>query len=301
MNKESYLKKHAYLITAYDNRYQLEQLLSLLDHERNDVYLQVDSKGSLSVEKLTMQKSSLFILPSFPICWGAFSMIQAELNLLKAASGNQYHYYHMITNGDLPLVSQKVIHDYLENSDTEYVNYIPEEKHWAHYKAAYYHLFLDSKLYLKFVFIRGLRHYLVKLQSVCGIDRTKKTHEDFHTGSTYFSITHGLVEYVLSRRKWIEDTFHHALACDEVFLHTLIMKSPFKEKLSRPDTGKTQNLRHIDWIRYKNNSPYTFRITDYNELKEAGKHAFFARKFHRSVDSAIVDKIVDSIKNNGAL
>src|SRR5450755_2052514 len=38
-------KKHAYLITAYTNRPQLEQLLSLLDDERNDVYLQVDSNG----------------------------------------------------------------------------------------------------------------------------------------------------------------------------------------------------------------------------------------------------------------
>jgi hypothetical protein len=295
------LKKHAYLITAYDNRYQLEQLLSLLDYEKNDVYLQVDSKGTLSVDNLTLHKASLFILPSFPIYWGAFSMIQAELNLLKAAAEKRYHYYHMITNGDLPIVSQETIHEYLENSDLEYVDFLPEEKHWAHYKAAYYHFFLDSKLYLKYVFIRGLRYILVKLQSVCGIDRTKRTHEDFYTGSTYFSITHSLVEYVLAQQSWIKDTFHHALACDEVFLQTLIMKSPFKSKLSGSDSGKTKNLRYIDWIRYRKNSPYTFRMSDYEELKEASKHAFFARKFHRSVDSEIVDCIVEKIKNKMVL
>jgi hypothetical protein len=301
MSEESQLKKHAYLITAYENRYQLEQLLSLLDNERNDVYLQIDSKGSLRLDNLTLHKSSLFILPSFPIYWGAFSMIQAELNLLKAAAERHYHYYHMITGSDLPLVSQDAIHNYLENSDLEYVDFSPEEKPWAHYKAAYYHLFLENKWYLKCVLIRGLRYFLVKLQSVCGIDRSKKSNEDFYTGSTYFSITHSLVEYVLTQQLWIKNTFHHALACDEVFLQTLIMKSPFKSKLSGSDSGKTKNLRYIDWIRYRKNSPYTFKMSDYEELKETSKRAFFARKFHRSVDSDIVDRIVERIKNNMAL
>jgi Core-2/I-Branching enzyme len=291
------VKKHAYLITAYENRYQLEQLLTLLDFEKNDVYLQVDAKGSLRTDNLAMHASSLTILPSFPIHWGAFSMIQAELNLLQAASLKHYHYYHMITGSDLPLVSQETIHEYLEESDLEYIDFTPEDKHWAHYKAAYYHFFLENKMYLKNVFIRGLRHSCVKLQEVVGIDRSKKSKEDFFTGSTYFTITHSLVEYVLSHQAWIRNTFHHALACDEVFLQTLIMKSPFKAKLSGSDSGKTKNLRYIDWIRYQRNSPYTFRMSDYEELREASKRAFFARKFHRSVDSVVVDTIVDKIKN----
>ncbi len=228
-------------------------------------------------------------------------MIQAELNLLKAAAEKRYHYYHMITNSDLPLVSQETIHNYLENSDLEYVGFLPEEKSWAHYKAAYYHVFLENKLYLKSVFIRGMRHFLVKLQSMCGIDRSKKSKEDFYTGSTYFSITHSLVEYILSQQSWIKKTFHHALACDEVFLQTLIMKSPFKSKLSGSDSGKTQNLRYIDWIRYRKNSPYTFTMSDDAELTEASKRAFFARKFQRAVDPEIVDSIVHRIMSHGTL
>jgi hypothetical protein len=51
--EENKLKKHAYLITAYNNQYQLEQLLSLLNHERNDIYLQIDSMGSLCIDTLT--------------------------------------------------------------------------------------------------------------------------------------------------------------------------------------------------------------------------------------------------------
>jgi hypothetical protein len=185
------------LITAYENRYQLEQFLSLLDHEQNDVYLQVDSKGSLRVDNLTLNKSSLFILPSFPIYWAAFSMIQAELNLFKAAAERRYHYYHMITGSDLPLVSQDTIHEYLENSDLEYVDFTPVNYLFAHWKAAYYHVLVENKLYIKCVLIRMLSHFFVKLQSVCGIDRSKKSNENIYHGSTYFSITHNLVEYIL--------------------------------------------------------------------------------------------------------
>ena len=295
------MKKHAFLITAYNNQYQLEQLLSLLNDERNDIYLQVDSHGSLCVDQLSLNKSSLFILPPISIHWAAFSFIQAELILLKAASERRYHYYHFLSGSDLPLVNQDKIHAFLENSDMEYVSFSPEDSLRAHWKAAYYHLFVDNNLYRECVFIRILSHLLVKLQSVLGIDRSKKSHETFHVGSTWFSITHNFVEYILTHRPWIEKTFHTALACDEVFVQTLLMKSPFKSKLNNGQDGTTQNLRYIDWNRRNKNSPYTFTMSDYDELKDASKHSLFSRKFDRNADKGLVDSMVSSIMNHGAL
>ena len=37
--------KHAYLIIAHDKFEQLKRLLLLLDDERNDIYLHIDSKA----------------------------------------------------------------------------------------------------------------------------------------------------------------------------------------------------------------------------------------------------------------
>jgi hypothetical protein len=79
------------------------------------------------------------------------------------------------------------------------------------------------------------------------------------------------------------------------------MKSPFKSKLSGSDSSKTRNLRYYDWKRKNKNSPYTFKMSDYEELKEASKRAFFARKFHRAIDQEIVDSIVNRIIDKGAL
>jgi hypothetical protein len=295
------LKKHAYLVTAYQERDQLEQLLRLLDDERNDVYLQVDSKGSLSVDNLALNKSRLIILPSFPIYWGGFSFIQAILNLLQAASVNRYHYYHLVTGSDLPLVSQDRVHSFLENSDLEYVAFAPQDQNIAHWKAAYYHVLVETGLYHTWWVYRMFGHFLVKLQSVMGVDRSRKTNECYHHGSTYFSITHGLVEYVLTRQSWVKESFHHTLACDEVFLQTLLMKSPFRSKIAGTGSNGIANLRYIDWSRRKKNSPYTFRMSDYERLREAGRNCLFARKFSRTVDHILVDTIVERIKNTGVL
>jgi hypothetical protein len=299
--KENTLKKHAYLITAYDNRCQLDQLLSLLNHERNDIYLQIDSMGSLHIDHLTLSKSMLVVLPPTPIYWAGFSFIQAELNLLQAASERHYHYYHLLSGSDLPLVNQETIHATLENSDLEYVDFAPEDYSHAHWKTAYYHLFVDSKSYRENLFVRIVSHLLIKLQIIMGIDKAKKSQETFHPGSTWFSITHNFVEYLLAHREWIEKTFHFALAGDEVFVQTLLMKSPYKSKINSGLDGTTQNLRYIDWKRRDKNSPYTFKISDYEELKEASNHALFARKFNRTADQGLVDTMVNRILNHGAL
>ncbi len=286
------MKRHAYLVLAHDNQFQLEQLLSLLEDDRNDIYLQADAKGSLQLDPLAARHPRLVILPPMRICWAAFSMIRAELALLRRAVDGHYHYYHLLTGSDLPLVSQDVIHAHLEHSDEEYINFAPEYKDFAHFKAAYYHLLLETANYKKIRLLHAIRHGLVRLQMLVGMDRSRKSKESFYHGSTYFSITHPFARYVLAQEPWIARTFHHGLSCDEVFMQTLVMKSPFRDHLHDPRQGMTGNLRYINWRRREGNSPYTFRMADWEELMQAGSKAFFARKFNRAVDSGIVDALV---------
>lgn len=291
------MKRHAYLIIAYDNPYQLEQLLSLLEDERNDVFLQSDAKGSLQLDQLALRHPRLVILPSMRICWAAFSMIQAELNLLRRAVDGRYHYYHLLSGSDLPLVSQDVIHAHLEHSNEEYIDFAPEYREFAHFKAASYHFLLETANYRKNRLFHAIRHGLVRLQMLVGLDRSRKSGESFHHGSTWFSITHPLAQLVLEQEPWIARTFRYGLSCDEVFLQTLVMKSPFQARLHDPRRGMTGNLRLIDWRRRDGNSPYTFRMTDWEELVQAGGKAFFARKFSRAVDSAVIDALVARVSS----
>jgi hypothetical protein len=288
--------RHAYLVAAYENRAQLETLLSLLDDERNDVYLQVDAKGSLSAEGLALHRSRLIILPPFPIHWAGFSFIKAILGLLRAATGQGYHYYHLLTGADLPLVGQDVIHRFLAGSRAEFVDFMPEYDAFAHFKAAYYHVLVETRYYRKYRWVRALGHALVKLQGLLGVDRSKRAGLPYRHGSTYFSITHDFAQYILEQEPWITATFRCSLAGDEVYLQTLAMGSPFKDRLYDPRCGMTGNLRYIDWKRRNRNSPYTFREADFAELVEAGRHAFFARKFNGQLDGAIIDLMVARLR-----
>ena len=295
------MKRHAYLITAYEDRRQLEQLLSLLDDARNDIYLQVDSNGTLRTNGLVVDRSALTVLPPFPIFWGGYSFIQAQLDLLAAASRGGYHYYHVLTGSDLPLVSQDRVHERLENSDIEYVDFTPEYHPFAHWKAAYYHLLVEHRLYRRHRSFRLVGHALVKIQAALGVDRSRRSGESYYHGSSYFSITHGFAEYILTHQPWVKRTFHHTLACDEVYVQTLLMKSPFRGRLPDPDSVKVANLRHIDWKRREKNSPRTFRMVDYDALKEASQDCLFARKFRTAVDREITDTIVRRLTEGGAL
>jgi hypothetical protein len=295
------LKKHAYLIVAHEGKYQLEQLLSLLDDARNDVYLQVDSKGDLSVDDIVLKKSSLRVLPPFPIYWGGLSLIQAELNLLKAAHAEGYHYYHLLTGSDLPLVSQDRIHAFLENSNLEYVHVDPGVESFAHWKAGYYHPFVETRLFRACWGCRMFSHSLVRIQKVIGIDRARGSNIRFYHGSAFFSITHDCAGYIGAKEPWIRATFHHTLTCEEVFTQTLLLDSPFASRIADSNSVNGGNLRYIDWKRSENNSPHTFRMADYEELKKAGERYLFARKFNRTIDPVIVDAVVRNIKDNGAL
>jgi hypothetical protein len=236
-----------------------------------------------------------------PVYWGGFSLIQAELNLLKAAVSNGYHYYHLLSGSDLPLVSQECLHERLEESDLEYVDIDPGCEWFAHWKAGYYHLLVETRLYRKSWAYRQLGHALVRLQALAGIDRSRKNGLQYLHGSAFFSITHAFAGYVLDREGWVRRNFHHTLIGEEVFMQTLLMSSPFQSTLAGRGALKTGNLRYIDWSRKAGNSPYTFRMSDLEELRNASQHYLFARKFNRSLDPEIVETIVTRLRTTGTL
>ncbi len=295
------MKKHAFLIVAHGSFRLLQQLVSLLDDERNDVFLLVDSASRLDPDALTTARSSLTVLPRVPVYWSGFSLIQAELNLLRAARAGGYHYYHLLSGSDLPLVSQDCLHARLEDSTLEYVDIDPGGEAFAHWKVGYYHLLVETRPYRTFWAYRMLGHALVRLQAMMGIDRTRKIGMRLYHGSAFFSITHDFAGYVLDRESWVRSHFHHTLVGEEVFVQTLAMASPFQSRIAGRHAFKTGNLRYIDWARKQGNSPYSFRMRDLQELRDASRDYLFARKFDRKVDGEIVDTIVTKLRADGAL
>lgn len=286
-------KMHAYLLIIHEYTNVLHTLLRCIDDVRNDIYIHVDAncKG-FEKEKCEadVSKSVIYWCPNVKVAWGGYSLIESEIQLLKAATQKSYEYYHLLSGQDLPLKNQDDIHHFFDlNKGKEFVRF-QAAKFAFQDRVRYYHLFQEllprkPKTVLQKVACR-LNCAFLWIQKECHFERNKKIH--FQKGTQWFSITDELARYVLSQEAWIRKIFKFTYCCDEVFLQTLILNSSFLNKLYITDMNNDikANMRFIDWDRGK---PYIFHMEDFTLLINSG--CLFARKFSSDVDDDIVEKI----------
>lgn len=286
--------KHAYLLIAHNQFELLKTLMSAIDYPYNDIYVHIDLKeNDVNFDDIrsVIKFSDVYFLENrLDIKWGEFSQIECELRLLEAATQKKYLYYHLMSGADMPLKSQKYIHDFFtENYDTEFIHFDAPTIDKETYQRVSKYVFFNRKnknLFEKII-------YKILMFWEFGIDRGKKTDWIYQKGANWFSITDKLARYVISNRKIIEKQFRYTRCADEVFLQTLVYNSSFKEKISVPNYCDNYACicYCIDWRR---GEPYTYRMEDYDFLKNSGM--LFARKFNWDIDKKIVKKICSEVR-----
>jgi hypothetical protein len=232
-----------------------------------------------------IKKSNVTFVERVNVTWGGYSLIQATFNVLKEANKHKYRYYHLISGSDMPLKSASEIYHFFDGSTKNYINYIYEnvdsgsESYTYRYK--FYHLF-RKYINRNFQGILGvLERVSLHIQNrYLKINRIKDVDIRFYHGSQWFSITHELVQYILSSQKFIQDTFRYGFCVDEIFVQTLAKMSPYASKI------ENNYLRFIDWER---GNPYYFRENDIDIL--LANDNLFARKFNPHVDKNIIDML----------
>lgn len=287
---DEYMARHAYLITAYNNFSILRILLRLLDDERNDIFLHVDKRTSdVDFEKLHWpgQKSKLTIVPRMNVYWGDYSQVRSVIGLLKAATPGSYGYYHLLSGCDLPLKTQDFIHDFMARNDGyEFIEFSESyDKDWVGLRH-YFNYTLKPANRFQRLLQRRVAKPLVRVQKACGVDRMRGNPRTVRKGSDWFSIGHGLAEYIIENEELLERLFKYATVPTEFYVQTLVWNSSFRDHIYDPDKNGSGNLRYIDW---KRGSPYTFRIEDFPSLVKSD--LLFARKFDWAIDSRVVEQI----------
>lgn len=129
----------------------LKTLLSMLDDERNDVYLHVDKRAnelSSEVSRFKMKKAGFYMLENpMKVCWGDISQVKVEYRLFEAAlSHGPYAYYHLLSGVDLPIQSQDYIHSFFSaNEGKEFVGFwqCPVHQRDLERKVSRYYLFTE--------------------------------------------------------------------------------------------------------------------------------------------------------------
>lgn len=303
------MNKHAYLIIAHTNFGQLKKLLQLLDDKRNDIYIFVDQKSFFNEREFETgcRFSPVYFTKRINVNWGGYSQICAEMSLFRdAAIHENYAYYHLLSGMDLPLHNQEYIHAFFDKyAGYEFFTFTGEEIYQRENPASrlqYYYRFQDSSCNEnrkeKLLKIQNL--LLLPLQRRTGVNRLKNRDLQIGYGANWVSVTNDFVKYILAHEDEIEQLYRNSFCCDEIYKHTLLINSPFKDKIfildgvhDRPE-DRQGNLRYINWW---TGSPRIWKMEDQTELKRAAERGYlFSRKFDERVDSQVIDWICEQVK-----
>lgn len=290
--------KHAFLIMAHTNWNLLKRLLKSLDFIDSNIYLHIDAKSEVSKEQLkdiakVCRYATFHMIQRKNVNWGGYSLIDCELSLLRRAVQDKNDYYHFMSGNDYLIVSEKNFKDFFnENNGKEFIGFSSKEFSKQERQRYQVYHFLQEKIGRKKSAIYWFEKVLVKLQMKSRIiDRTKKFNGiKYEVGSEWCSLTKNFAEYLLGKEQIIKKMFKWSYCCDEVFVQTMFINSPFKnnnfQRTVLDDSENTQNVRAIDW---KRGEPYTYEYSDYKELIESGN--IFVRKVNN--DTAEREKLLD--------
>lgn len=290
--------RHAYLIIAHSRFEQLKILIELLDHERNDIFLYIDRRAKFTGKDLEgyLKKSRLiYVKKPSRLNWGGRNFIEGELELLKMAiQTDHYCYYHLLSGQDLPIKSNEIIFDFFEKEKGKEFIRFQSDTFQHQDRVKYYYPFSDYCGKKKGL-LRNFEKVLIVFQKLIGVNRMKKYAIHFQKGTNWFSITDAFARWVVDHFLEYEGYFRKVLLCDEVFLHTMFINSPFSNNLYWPQFDNNQHaiMRLIDW---KRGNPYIFRKSDFGEIMSSD--LLFARKFDMEIDDEIILMIRRALKSS---
>lgn len=292
--------RHAFLIVAHANPRQLGDLVSLLDDPQHDIYIHIDRRAQGFDEGALRGRAHsalVRIFREYSVYWGDVTQMLAPLYLMKQASAAaRYDYYHILSGMDLPLRTNAELHEFFErNPDREFLSVralTPGKDAEKIRRTQVWHLLTRRRAGSKLAV--ALDRALIGAQLALGVNRLRGETWQIMYGSNWASLTHDFVRCVCDHEEKLLRLFRKTNNADELYLQTVAYNCGFMNRIYQPKAGERVNLHYTDWKRGNGRSPYTFRIEDYEMLRENINP--FARKFSETVDREIIDRIIADLR-----
>ncbi|WP_310549899.1 beta-1,6-N-acetylglucosaminyltransferase [Paenibacillus glufosinatiresistens] len=284
--------KMAYVVLCHKNPQQINLLLESLKDEHVEFFLHVDAESGIEHE-IRHRPDIHFVREPVVVQWGHYSQIESVLKCFKLIrETDAYDYVHLISGQDLPLVPNRTIAEFFKAAEgKEFVKHVKlpnSTEMWGclYRVSVYYPRFLISKDRR----ITRLRDRYTNVVMRVPFLRRKldALPAELYKGSNWMSITGACMEYILDYIGGNPDydrLFRHSFCGDEVYFHTLILNSPYRENVVN------EIKRYTDWDTGPD-YPRTLRLEDYSRIREKGQGCFWGRKFDLDVDREIIDHLL---------
>ncbi|CAM3087871.1 beta-1,6-N-acetylglucosaminyltransferase [Sporolactobacillus spathodeae] len=284
--------KIAYLVIAHNHFDHLKRLIRAIQTKDTYFFIHIDRKApTVSFDEFYHVQ----VIPQhYAINWGGFSMVEATIELLKAAFHfERFDRFVLLSGVDYPIKSNAYIEELFEKNQA--INFIEAEPmptlNKTFDRLFCYRLECDRDVTLQSLPAKATN----RLVRISGIRRAyPQTHQDYrpYAGSQWWAFNNAFVDYLLSflstNDEWVS-FFKHTFVPDEMFFQTIIMNSPFAHTVRN-------TLTYTDW---ESGPPYpsiiqSMHLRQFKNEFIYGNHKLaiycFARKFNDE-SSKIIDEI----------
>ena len=275
--------KHAILILAHKD---VPQLIHLIEYFERDclVFVHIDKKCSVSPEDMTKLSSMpqvAYISRKYAVRWGGFSILKAQMHLLRYAYENSHaECFHVLSGQDYPIKPfQEFIDFFQKNGAAQFLSFVhlPHKK-WqdnTYERFDYYYLYdhVDKSRMRD-----NLWHQrVIKWQKKLGIKRNvPRPFDHLYGGSQWFSVNRAAVQVLMEyhkKHKRFYNRLRMTFAPEETYFTTIICNLIPRQFIIN------DNRRFIRWKPENGNIPANLGPEHFHLLIEST--SFFARKMQK--------------------
>ena len=285
----------AYLLLVHNNPEQLNMFLrQILSYGKGDIYIHVDKKNQKMVKEL-ITDDRITVISKYEVKWASFEMMAATIDLMKLAADSGRPYTHVYYGSGNDLLVKKGMYEHLAGHPGELFMQIHGEIGPREPYAARYRIRWSSKLMVRdnfhpYRFVRWFYHIMFRFGIVLNENKVPIEFKHIYRGSQWFVIPmeamRYCVDYIGAHPEYLE-YWRQTLAPDEFLFQTIILNSPYREKVK----PSLMYLRITNDL-INHNQPETITSEKIGEIEASG--CFCARKFDLGTDRAVIEHFLDA-------
>ncbi len=301
----------AYIVLAHKYPDQLVRLIYKLDTEKTSFFIHVDKKTDDETYYRMVRSldnlPNVFFLKRTRVYWGHFGLLGATIQGLEEIFKRnvRFDYVVLLTGQCYPIMPNSCIEKTLEegkpNSFMEYfalptARWQDEDKDRGGLERIEY---WQVRLFGRTLRFPAEHRFSSKIASLLwstliSLFPIKRRFPRGFTpfgGSAHWCLSRDCADYInnfIKHNRAFVNFFKFAVLPEEIFFQTVILNSPFKDRVTNDD------LRYIRWPE-NSDHPLVLRKGDFEDI--ARSSGLFARKFDITVDAEVLDLIDQKLLN----